>query len=184
MAVAVSTGSVTQLWLQALGEAQRRAHRRLPENQESYLIFTLVRHCRDAILTDRTLALELLDGLSEEQATRRDDRLRDVGDRCLLVAGLFPDLGRRRCVGPGYYLGLGQAAYGQLGQDRRTALSALYIELAHAFVDLVRVLACVRCDGDAAVRTTGAIDCRVPEPVPATPWQVPAWSPPGSTRVN
>jgi hypothetical protein len=145
----VEIGSVTHLWQTAIGEAQSRAHLTLPESQESYLVFTLVRHSRDAVLAGRTLALEFLDGLAGERALR-EDRLRDVGDRCLLIAGLFPGLGQRRCVGPDYYRDLGSAAYRELGAQPGRMLAALYAELAVAFQALVRVLERVRLGQDAA----------------------------------
>jgi hypothetical protein len=147
MAQRVATGSVTQMWQAALGEAQSRAHVRLPESQESYLVFTLVRHSRDAVLAGRTLALEFLDGLGGERALR-EDRLRDVGDRCLLIAGLFPGLGQRRCVGPDYYRNLGSAAYRELGAQPGRMMATLYAELALAFQALVRVLERVRVGPD------------------------------------
>jgi hypothetical protein len=145
----VETGSVTHLWQSVLGQAQSRAHLRLPESQESYLVFTLVRHSRDALLAGRTLALEYLDGLAGERALR-EDRLRDVGDRCLLIAGLFPTLGQRRCVGPDYYRDLGSAAYRELGAQPGRVLATLYAELAVAFQALVQVLERVR-PGDGPI---------------------------------
>lgn len=145
----VETGSVTHLWQSVVGQAQSRAHLRLPESQESYLVFTLVRHSRDALLAGRTLALEYLDGLAAERALR-EDRLRDVGDRCLLIAGLFPALGQRRCVGPDYYRDLGRAAYRELGAQPGQVLATLYAELALAFHALVQVLERVR-PGDGPI---------------------------------
>ena len=139
----VRTGTPTQLWQGLLEQAQAQARARLPESQESYLVFTLVRHCRDGLLPGRTMALEWLDGLSQAGAVR-GERLRDVGDRCLLLAGLFPGQAARRQVDPGYYLALGRSAYGELGQARGEPLAALYAELASAFAGLVRVLAGIR----------------------------------------
>jgi hypothetical protein len=161
----VETGSVTQLWQSALGEAQSRAHLTLPESQESYLVFTLVRHSRDGVLAGRTLALEFLEGVSGERALR-EDRLRDVGDRCLLIAGLFPGLGQRRCVGPDYYRDLGRAAYRELGAQPGRVMAALYAELALAFQSLVRVLARVR-QGEAAGPGLAPPVMPLPDPVAA-----------------
>lgn len=167
----VETGSVTRLWQSVLERAQSHAQLRLPESQESYLVFTLVRHSRDAVLAGRTLALEFLDGLAGERALR-EDRLRDVGDRCLLIAGLFPGLGVRRCVGPDYYRDLGCAAYRELGSQPGSVLAGLYAELAQAFQVLVRVLGRVRVGHDAqpglpALAAIAASRCRLhPEPGP------------------
>lgn len=143
----VTTGSVTQLWQGLVREAETRTRTRLEESLESYLVFTLVRHSRDAMLAGRTLALEYLDGI-ELSGELRQDRLRDVGDRCLLIAGLFPEQAQRRRVSREYYLDLGSAAYRELGQDRQLVLAQLYGELAETFMLLVRVLLHVRRGAD------------------------------------
>lgn len=139
----LTTGTVTELWQGVLVQAQARTHTRLGEGLESYLVFALVRHSRDAVLTGRIVALEYFDGL-EEVGGVRDDRLRDVGDRCLLIAGLFPGLPRRRQVTRDYYQDLGRAAYWELAGSGRSCLAPLYADLAAAFLSLVRVLQGVR----------------------------------------
>ena len=149
MRTAMTTGSVCELWQGLVREAEDRAAVRVDEDQESYLVFTLVRHSRDQVLVARTLALELLDGLALP-GELGSERLRDVGDRCLLLAGLFPEQSRRRCVDEAYYLELGRSAYGELGSRRRDALAELYARLAQAFAPLVRILRHVRTDATHA----------------------------------
>ena len=145
MSAMLTTGTAAQLWQGLLSQAQARVHARLPEDQESYLVFTLLRHCRDGLLPGRTMALELLDGLGQS-GSLRSDRLRDVGDRCLLLAGLFPAQAARRLVGADYFAALGRSAYGELGQARGEPLAALYAGLAATFAALVRVLAGIRAE--------------------------------------
>lgn len=140
----MSTGTAAQLCQESLVEAQQRVHIRLSENQESYLVFTLIRHMRDPHLLARIMALEFLDALDRVGAAR-DDGLRDVGDRCLLLAGLFPAVRHRRRVDATYFQQIGQSAYGVLGDNRRSALAQLYAELAARYTDLVRVLGAWRC---------------------------------------
>jgi hypothetical protein len=139
----VTGESSTQLWHDLVREGEDRAHARLPEDLESYLVFTLMRHLGDAPLAHRVMALELLEALVKDGRQRQDD-LRDVGDRCLLIAGLYPDLAKRRRVPLRYFLELGSGAYDTLSQELRAALAALYAQLARAFSDLVRVLLEVR----------------------------------------
>jgi hypothetical protein len=135
--------SSTQLWHELVREAAQGAHARLSEDLESYLVFTLMRHLGDAPLGQRIMALELLEALLKD-GRQREQELRDVGDRCLLIAGLYPQLARRRHVPLRYFLDLGRGAYDQLGCELRAALAALYAQLARAFADLVRVLLEVR----------------------------------------
>lgn len=145
MATMVTTGAAAQLWVSELRRAQDRLHLHLSEDQESYLVFTLIRHARDAGLGARIMALELFAALEAGRATG-DDHLRDVGDRCLLIAGLFPNLRQRRRVDAGYYQAVGRTAYGLLGERAGSVLAGLYAELAERYADLVRVLLGLRVD--------------------------------------
>ena len=139
----ILTGEGTNLWHDLVREGEQRAQQRLDEDAESYLVFTLMRHHRDAPLAHRTMALELLEAL-QRSGRRREDELRDVGDRCLLLAGLYPDLAQRRRVDLGYFIALGRGAYAQLADEMRAALARLYAQLAEDFDRLVRVLMAVR----------------------------------------
>ncbi len=139
----LTTGTTAQLWQDLIHEAGQRCATTLDETAESYLVFTLVRHSRDAWLTGRTMALELLDGMAHI-GNLRGERLRDVGDRCLLIAGLFAGQVLRRRVSAGYYIDLGRSAYRELGEADRSALAGLYAQLAERFASLVAVLRQVR----------------------------------------
>jgi hypothetical protein len=139
----ILTGEGTNLWHDLVREGEQRAQQRLDEDAESYLVFTLMRHHRDAPLAHRTMALELLEAL-QRSGRRREDELRDVGDRCLLLAGFYPDLAQRRRVDLGYFIALGRGAYAQLADEMRAALARLYAQLAEDFDRLVQVLMAVR----------------------------------------
>jgi hypothetical protein len=143
MTTIVTRSSATALWLELVREAAQRAGARLDEDLESYLVFTLMRHLGDAPLGQRIMALELLEALLKD-GRQREQELRDVGDRCLLIAGLYPQLAERRHVPLRYFLDLGRGAYDQLGCELRATLAALYAQLARAFAQLVRVLLEVR----------------------------------------
>lgn len=153
----MQTGTATELWQRLVREATDRAQVELAETQESYLVFTLAGHMRDALIAGRVLALELVDGLWLD-ADAREERLRDVGDRCLLVAGLFPALARRRNVSAGYYADLGCFAYDTLAARRRDAMAALYAELAEGFRALVRVLRSIRHEPVFTVDASAGFD--------------------------
>lgn len=139
----VTGGTATELWHGLVREGERRAQAALDDEVESYLVFALMRHVGDAPLAHRIMALEFLETLLRD-GRAREAALRDVGDRCLLIAGLYPDLARRRRVSLRYFVDLGQGAYDQLGQELRAALADLYAALARQFAKLVRVLLEVR----------------------------------------
>lgn len=140
---AIRHGSAAELWQAELREAAARAGAPLGEAQESYLVFVLLRHQRDAHLLAR---IQALDWLHAQACTgsARADALRDVGDRCLLIAGLYPALAERRRVSAEYFVDLGRGAYQGVADACRDAYAALFAQLAAQYRALVRVLRGVR----------------------------------------
>jgi len=133
----------TALWHELVREGEQRAGRALGEERESYLVMTLMRHLGDAPLAHRVMAFELLEALQQSGRVRQQE-LRDVGDRCLLISGLYPELAERRRVQLGYFIDLGRGAYARLAQDLTAALRELFEELSRGFAELVRVLFALR----------------------------------------
>jgi hypothetical protein len=70
--------------------------------------------------------------------------LRDVGDRCLLLAGLYPEQAERRLVSLSYFVDLGRNAYDQLAAHLKAGMAELYGQLARGFNELVLVLIEIR----------------------------------------
>lgn len=136
-------GTPVQLWQALVHEAGQRAGHPLDDTRESYLVFVLLRFQRDAQLLAHTHGVDWLDAL-ELAGTARGDALRDVGDRCLLVAGLFPDVAERRRVNVGYYIDIGRAAYQGVADAGRRATAALYEQLAASYRELAHTLAAMR----------------------------------------
>lgn len=137
----------TAQWRDLVQEAARHADRPLDEDVESYLVFLLMRFTADAALASRTMALEYLESLLASGRERRD-RLRDVGDQCLLFSGLFPQVARRRRVRVHYFVELGRGAYDQLAAEAAHSLAAIFRALAEGFVPLMDVLQAMRRMGD------------------------------------
>lgn len=143
MTTILKNAPATELWLDLVKEGEERAQTRLAEDTESYLVFTLMRHFKDAPLANRVMALELLEALNME-GRMRQEQLRDVGDRCLLIAGFYPELAKKRCVTLQYFVELGQNAYHELAAQLRDTFSHLYAHLSQAFATLVRTLLEIR----------------------------------------
>jgi hypothetical protein len=142
MSETLRQGFATELWQELVQEGGARRGTRLDQELESYLVFVLMRHLRDEQLAGRVLALELLEAMA--QGARRLEDLRDVGDRCLIVAGLFPGQAERRRVSGDYFVSLGQCAYRAAAEQARAAYALLFERLAEAYEALVAVLAGVR----------------------------------------
>jgi hypothetical protein len=136
---ALHNGPALALWHDLVSEGERRAGLALGESVQSYLVFVLMRHLRDGALLARTLALEWL-WACEQAGSARADAMRDVGDRCLLIAGRYPGLAERRRVTPAYFAQLGCGAYHGVAESAHGGYATLFAELAHAFDAMVRVL--------------------------------------------
>lgn len=146
--------SAAATWQRVLQEAAERVQRPLDEDCESYLVLTLLHYLGRPELVRSVLALQFLDALTEEGRFRRES-LRDVGDQCLLYAGLFPGQTRRRRVSTRYFIDLGRTAYREVAEGTPSALGGLYESLAGAFDDLARVLHALRDRPDIAVLVHG-----------------------------
>lgn len=136
-------GAPLQLWYDLVRDGEDRVRTRLPEMIESYLVFMLQRHQGDAVIGQRVIALDWLGG-QQLAGRERADALRDVGDRCLLIAGLFPGLAERRNLQPGYYAALGRTAYAEVATVTRAGYAELFALLAQAFDTMLRVLGGLR----------------------------------------
>ena len=130
-------------WQQLVQCAAAECEQRLEEELESYLVFLLMRFASKPQFADTILALEYLRSAMEE-GRQQADRLRDVGDQCLLYAGLFPLRARRRLVRVHYYVDLGRSAYRQLAERVQQGWAQTFDRLADEFVGLRDVLQAMR----------------------------------------
>ena len=124
-------GPALALWYDLVRDGEQRAGLTLGESVQSYLVFVLMRHLRDSTLAAHVFALELF-WAADQVGRARADALRDLGDRCLLIAGRYPALAERRRVSADYYANIGCGAYHGVAESARDGYSALYAELAAA----------------------------------------------------
>jgi hypothetical protein len=132
-------GPQLALWVDLVRDGEQHAGVDLGESVQSYLVFVLMRYLRDQALAAHVLALDWL-AAAEQSGRARADALRDVGDRCLLIAGRFPALAQRRRVSADYFATLGCGAYHGAAESSRHGQAELFAELARAFGTMVRVL--------------------------------------------
>ncbi|HZF97003.1 MAG TPA: hypothetical protein VEY92_01945 [Pseudoxanthomonas sp.] len=135
-------GAPAELWQALVREAGQRVARPLEESREHYLVFVLLKFQRDAHLLLRTQALAWLHA-QEQVGSVRADALREIGDGCLLIAGLFPGVAQRRRLSVDYFIDLGRGAYSEMACTRSSD-AGLFAELAGSYRELVRVLAALR----------------------------------------
>ena len=142
------TGDVAQ-WHSLVIDAEKQAGVQLDEELESYLVFTLMRYLRRPDMASRVLALDFLESF-HQQASRRSESLRDVGDQCLLYSGLFPQRAERRRVRVSYYVDLGRSAYRNLAEGL-SELARLFERMAEEFVSAMDILQAIRTVGGQPV---------------------------------
>lgn len=137
----------TAQWHALVREAEKRTKQVLGEEIESYLVFLLQRFLRRSEIASVILAKDYLKGLATS-GKRQYDKLRDVGDICLLHAGFFPHRARRRRVNIRYYIDLGISAYYQLQQNRHNQQGQLFAHLSQGFVPAMDVLQAMQTPRD------------------------------------
>ncbi len=113
---------------------------------QSYLVFLLMRFTEQPQLAASVLALEYLQSMHTLGHAGRD-QLRNVGDKCLLYSGLFPQRAERRRVKVSYFVDLGRSAYQLLSERLEHSAAIMYQRLAGTFIPLMDVLQAMRSLG-------------------------------------
>lgn len=111
----------------------------LNEAMESYLVFTLMRFMKDQDLATQVVALDYLRAHGLPKSLRLE-QLRNIGDQCLLLSGLYPKRAEKRLMRVSYYVNMGRSAYHHLSEGVQQATAELYQQLAEAFVMLMDLL--------------------------------------------
>lgn len=130
-------------WYALVNEAQVAAHLYLNESTESYLVFLLQRFVHNTHLVDTVVAMDFLQAL-QGSTPQKIDQLRDVGDKSLLLCGLFPGLADRRRVTVEYYAQMGQTAYLSLSELLEKSSADLFLQLSQHFCELQKTLQSMR----------------------------------------
>ena len=143
MAKRILSSHSTHEWHTLVGDAQHNAGVQLNEELESYLVFMLMRYTDKPEMAASVLALDYLEG-AHALGKVRQERMRDVGDQCLLYSGLFPERAERRQVKVSYYVNLGRSAYHTAADATQQTLSQLFTGLASQFVLIMDTLQAMR----------------------------------------
>jgi hypothetical protein len=133
----------TAHWLALVTEAQASSQIELHEEIESYLVFMLMRFMAKPEMATNILGLEFLEG-ANCLGQQRHEQLRDVGDQCLLVSGLFPGRAETKQVRLSYFIKLGQSAYSIISSSETNHSNDLFGELSDRFVHMRDVLNAIR----------------------------------------
>jgi uncharacterized protein YjiS (DUF1127 family) len=144
-------------WHRLVQEAERDYGCQLDEAMQSYLVFTLMRFTKNSLLNSKALALDYLTS-HHLPNDLRSEQLRDIGDQCLLVSGLYPQSAEKRQVGAGYYVDLGRSAYFNISTITQQGIADLYQQLAESFILLMDLLQTIRQYTVPAMQPIAAIE--------------------------
>lgn len=133
----------TAQWHDLVKEAEVFNGVPLDEELESYLVFLLMRYTGKPELAAKVMALDYLHGAQTIGSERRE-KMRDVGDQCLLFSGLFPKRAEKRRVRVSYYVDLGRTAYQNVAEATQAAMADMFTHLAESFVSLMDTLQAIR----------------------------------------
>ncbi len=129
----------TALWLQMIHDAEASCSVSLNAEMETYLVFLLARYLSRTDLANQRVAPTFLEGM-HLSPTLRTVVLQGVGDRCLLLSGLYPRVATKRLVRISYFVNLGRLAYRVISEKEND----LYASLEQQFVPLMDVLQSIR----------------------------------------
>lgn len=144
-------------WHTLVHEAERDYGCQLDEAMQSYLVFTLMRFAKNQQLNSKALALDYLSSHHLPNSLR-NEQLRDIGDQCLLVSGLYPQSAEKRQVGVSYYVDLGRSAYHHISTVTQQGIAELYQQLAESFILLMDLLQTIRQYSAPALQPIAALE--------------------------
>lgn len=132
-------------WFDIVREAQMRSACAVDEELESYLVYLLLRFMDQPDFADQPLGMAYLTAL-QDSTMGRSMMLRNIGDQCLLLTGLYPDWAIHRMMRVNYYVAIGKSAYESAATDLRHEIntSQLYRRLCAEFRSLMKVLQSLR----------------------------------------
>lgn len=138
MSLLTNTTSVV-LWQEVIKNAEDRCSIALKDELEAYLISLMIRFTNKPEVVNKIIATAFLDALQARERERHLS-LQQVGDQCLIFAGLFPKAAEKRLVKINYFVDLGRSSYAAISYKTND----LFGSLALQFVVLMDVLQCVR----------------------------------------
>lgn len=146
----------TSQWHALVNEAQASTRLVLNENTESYLVFLLMRFSQSTQFLESVIALDFLESM-QKSGRQQVELLRDVGDKSLLLCGLFPGMASRRHLKLDYYSDMGQAAYLTVGEMEENQSANLYFQLSEQFLTMQQILQAMRGDYLQVAETNSTI---------------------------
>lgn len=123
----VITDSSLAVWHDLVQSAENRCSLHLKDELESYLVSLLMRYLNKPEVAKKVFAVALMEALQQQEYLRTQGLL-DVGDQCLLYAGLFPRSAEKKRVKVVYFVDIGRAAYSAVSKTTNDIFSSLSMD--------------------------------------------------------
>lgn len=140
--------TITATWVKFVKTGEEHSGIGLNEELESFLVFSLIRHTKRTDLFCRELGVEYLRASTQLTGKNKECLLQEVGDRGLLLAGLYHERHRRLNVSSSYFSDMGRLAYADLVElyalKKLHGLETLYRNVEKSFPLMTRVLSSAR----------------------------------------
>jgi len=134
----------TSLWYEMFFEAEERTGVSVDEDLTVYLVHMLISFLKntDIVLTRHVINyLERVDDLNQTRS------LREAGDSCLFVSGIFPKYISRKYGNDEYLIDIGISAYSQASLMDYVCMQETLHKLSQNFMSLVTILRALRKEG-------------------------------------
>jgi hypothetical protein len=148
------------MWHQLIMEAETTQAITLNDELKSYLILLLIEYTKKPEQIMQNTAKNYLTSIANRARCR--EKLRESGDICLLVSGLFPNRYERSALSATHFISIGRSAYATLAthleSNNHLTLSHFYTTLCQDFISLVDLLLTIRdtADGQYALSPLSA----------------------------
>lgn len=130
-------------WYFLVNESQSKLNINLSTEVESYLVFLLMRYSSQPQIFDSIISIEFLKNINNTGNVRKS-KFQEIGDKCLIFCGLFPERTKNLSVNEDYFKNLGISCYSSVSLDKLYSLASLYEEMSNSFVASTKVLNSLR----------------------------------------
>ena len=128
-------------WHALILDAQSSVGFYLPASIEQYIVMTLNAYTKNTSIASVVIAIDYLQALKDSSSLSLQ-KLRDVGDQCLILSGLFPERAARKNLSQEYFTNIGKEAYYSLSfADSQTIDNQnVFYQLFENFSELIKLL--------------------------------------------
>lgn len=123
----------TAHWHALIGKAEYLTHHLLPHGIEDYLVRLFLRFEQEDIQDSRKIS-------DSSQFASSEEKLRRLGDQCLLLCGFYPQASQEYGIALGEFISMGSEAYTKLSSVVVSEDEMIYEYLASNFTQISELI--------------------------------------------